>query len=149
MTIDIRSRYDAFVAICNARDFSQLPDFVSPDFTVNSHAVGLENFTKFLTNLVVQIPDLKYDPLMVVSDNAARTLAVRFVFECTPSGEYMGLPINGRKVSWEEHIFYKFDEEGERIKDCFLVYDKGAVERQLKEYEEKGIVGEGGEKKEE
>ena len=50
-------------------------------------------------------------------------------FECSPRHEFLGLPVNGRKVSFTENVFYEF--LGGRIRKVWSVIDKAAIEAQL------------------
>jgi predicted ester cyclase len=51
------------------------------------------------------------------------------VVDCTPVGDFMGLPVNGRKVQFSENVFYRFREG--RIIEVWSVIDKAAAEAQL------------------
>jgi predicted ester cyclase len=50
-------------------------------------------------------------------------------FDCAPRGDFLGLPVNGKRVSFTENVFYDF-EDG-RISSVWSVIDKLAIERQL------------------
>jgi predicted ester cyclase len=53
----------------------------------------------------------------------------RLRFDCSPKGDFLGLPINGLHVSFHENVFYQF-QEGKII--CVQsVLDKAALEEQL------------------
>ena len=56
-------------------------------------------------------------------------IAARLKFHCSPRGEFLGLPVNGRTVSFAEHVFYEL--EGGKIKAAWSLLDKAAVEEQL------------------
>jgi predicted ester cyclase len=43
---------------------------------------------------------------------------------------FLGLPVNGRKVSFAENVFYRFREN--RIEEVWSVIDKAAIETQLR-----------------
>lgn len=77
---------------------------------------------------------------MVIVDDEMMTVAARLMLDCTPQGEFMGLPINGRRVKWGEHILYRFDDEG-KMEEIWVVADKGTVEEQLRVYDESGEFG--------
>ena len=53
----------------------------------------------------------------------------RLNFNVTPRGEFFGLPINGRKVSFSENVFYEFIDG--KIAHVWSVIDKAAIEQQL------------------
>jgi predicted ester cyclase len=56
-------------------------------------------------------------------------LAARLAFNCTPTGEFLGLAVNGARISFAENVFYAF-EDG-RIREVWSVIDKEAIEAQL------------------
>lgn len=56
-------------------------------------------------------------------------VAVRLAFDCTPVGEFLGLPVNGKRVRFTEHVFYTL--EGGRIRTVWSLLDRQAIEAQL------------------
>jgi predicted ester cyclase len=56
-------------------------------------------------------------------------IASRLRFDCTPKGDFLGLPVNGRRVSFTENVFYEFQDG--KIAQVWSVIDKGAIEAQL------------------
>jgi predicted ester cyclase len=73
------------------------------------------------------IPDLYFDIRLLISDPPC--IASRLAFDCTPRGKFLGLDVNGRRVSFAENVFYEFQED--RIRRVWSVIDKAAVEAQL------------------
>jgi predicted ester cyclase len=73
------------------------------------------------------IPDLQFHIQLLISDE--RSVASRLNFDCTPKGEFQGLPVNGRKVSFSENVFYEFREQ--KIWNVWSLIDKAAIEAQL------------------
>jgi predicted ester cyclase len=57
-------------------------------------------------------------------------VASRLRFDCTPRGKFLGLDVNGRKVSFTENLFYAF--RGEKIAQVWSIIDKAAIEAQLR-----------------
>jgi hypothetical protein len=53
-----------------------------------------------------------------------RRLASRLQFDCRPKGLFLGLPVNGRRVTFAENVFYQFRDE--RVAEVWPVLDKGA-----------------------
>jgi predicted ester cyclase len=51
-----------------------------------------------------EIPDLTFDVQMLISDPPY--IASRLGFDCTPKGTFLGLLVNGRRVSFTENVFY-------------------------------------------
>lgn len=74
-----------------------------------------------------EIPDLYFDVQILISDPPF--IASRLQFHCTPRGTFFDLPINGRKVSFSENVFYEYLDD--RIRHVWSVIDKPAVEAQL------------------
>ena len=56
-------------------------------------------------------------------------VASRLDFACSPMGLFLGVPVNGRTVSFCENVFYEFREG--RIEKVWSVIDKVAIEAQL------------------
>ncbi|MDR5667759.1 ester cyclase, partial [Burkholderia cenocepacia] len=55
--------------------------------------------------------------------------ACRLRFACAPKGTFMGLAVDGRKVTFAENVFYEFHEG--KIRQVWSVIDKAAIEQQL------------------
>jgi predicted ester cyclase len=64
---------------------------------------------------------------MLVSDPPY--IASRLAFDCTPAGVFLGLPVNGKRVSFSENVIYEF--RSEKIVQVWSVIDKAAIEVQL------------------
>jgi len=73
------------------------------------------------------IPDLYFGIRLLVSEPPR--VASRLHFDCTPTGELFGLPVNGKKVQFAENVFYEF--LGGRIETVWSIIDKAAIEAQL------------------
>jgi len=73
------------------------------------------------------IPDLRFDIDLLIAEPPY--VASRLRFDCTPRGEFLGLQINGRRVSFCENVFYRFQER--RIAEVWSVIDKQAIEAEL------------------
>jgi predicted ester cyclase len=56
-------------------------------------------------------------------------VASRLRFDCTPKGILFGLPVNGKRVSFTENVFYEFRDD--RIEKVWSVIDKAAIASQL------------------
>jgi predicted ester cyclase len=74
-----------------------------------------------------EIPDLHFNIHLLISDSSR--VASRLGFICTPKGNFLGLPVNGKKVSFTENVFYQFREG--KIEQVWSVIDKAAIEAQL------------------
>ena len=64
-----------------------------------------------------EIRDFYFDIQLLIYDPPY--IASRLHFDCTPKGTFLGLPVNGKRVSFTENVFYEFREE----KDCASVVD--------------------------
>ncbi|MEY9514687.1 putative ester cyclase [Bradyrhizobium elkanii] len=73
------------------------------------------------------IPDLRFNIELLVSD--ASHVASRLAFDCSPKGRFLGLAIDGRRVSFAENVFYEFRDG--KIVQVWSVIDKAAIEAQL------------------
>lgn len=74
------------------------------------------------------IPDLHFKVDLVVATESR--IASRLRFDCTPIGEFLGVPVNGRRIVFHEHAFYTLREG--KIAEVFSVIDKAAVEAQAR-----------------
>ncbi|OYR15729.1 snoaL-like polyketide cyclase family protein [Brucella grignonensis] len=74
-----------------------------------------------------QIPDLQFNIGLLVVEPPI--VASRLDFDCTPVGDFLGLPINGRKIQFSENVFYEFADK--KISKVWSVLDKAAIETQL------------------
>jgi len=58
-------------------------------------------------------------------------VASRLAFACSPKGKFLGLDVNGKKVSFTENVFYEF--RAKKIVQVWSVIDKAAIEAQLQD----------------
>ena len=56
-------------------------------------------------------------------------VASRLAFDCSPKGKFLGLDVNGKRVSFTENVFYEF--RAGKIVQVWSVIDKAAIEAQL------------------
>ena len=70
---------------------------------------------------------LYFDIQLLISDPPY--IANRLEFDCTPKGKFLGLHVNGKRVSFTENVFYEFRRE--KIWQVWSVIDKAAIEAQL------------------
>ncbi|SFH91532.1 SnoaL-like polyketide cyclase [Bradyrhizobium sp. cf659] len=59
----------------------------------------------------------------------APRIACRLTFDCAPVGNFLGLDVNGKRVSFCENVFYEFADG--KIRQVWSVIDKTAIEAQL------------------
>ncbi len=128
-TPDLASRYRAYLACLNARDWSALGQFVAGNVTHNGRPFGLAGYRAMLEQDIAAIPDLRFVIAMLVVEPPR--VACRLQFDCTPRGTVLGIPVNGRTVQFCENVFYEWQDD--LIATVWSVIDKGAIEAQLKD----------------
>jgi predicted ester cyclase len=121
--------YRDYIACLNKQDWQRLGLFVHDDVRRNGQPFGLANYRAMLERDFDEIPDLSFDIRLLVAEPPY--LASRLAFDCTPKGTFLGLPVNGRRVSFAENVFYEF--RNDKIAQVWSVIDKAAIEAQLKD----------------
>ena len=125
---DLAATYRAYIACLNRQDWPSLGRFVHDDVVHNGRPLGLSGYRAMLERDFREIPDLRFDIALLMSDPPG--IAARLKFDCTPVGMFLGLAVNGRRVSFSENVFYEFGDD--RIQRVWSVIDKAAIEAQLK-----------------
>jgi predicted ester cyclase len=121
--------YRAYVDCLNRQDWARLGDYVGDAVEHNGRPLGLSGYRAMLVRDYEQIPDLRFNIRLLVCEPPH--VAARLAFTCSPKGEFLGLPINGRTVSFAENVFYTFVDA--KIASVWSVIDKTAIEAQLAE----------------
>ncbi|UII74145.1 ester cyclase [Pseudomonas sp. HN11] len=124
---ELAAFYQGYIDCLNRQDWERLGDFVHPDVAYNAEGVGLAGYRAMLERDFREIPDLVFRIQLLVADPP--TVASRLNFNVTPRGEFFGLPINGRRVTFDENVFYEVVDG--KFAHVWSVIDKGAVEQQL------------------
>jgi predicted ester cyclase len=124
---DLSDVYRAYIACLNKQDWLKLEQFVHDEVVYNGQRIGISGYREMLEKDFHEIPDLYFDIQLLISDPPY--IASRLEFDCTPGGKFLGLPINGKKVSFAENVFYEFRRE--KIWRVWSVIDKAAIEAQL------------------
>lgn len=119
--------YRDYIACLNAQDWPNLGRFVDDDVRHNDRRLGLAGYRAMLEQDFRDIPDLQFIVELLICEPAR--IACRLRFDCTPKGAFLGLPVNGRKVSFAENVFYEFRDT--KIRDVWSIIDKAAVEAQI------------------
>ena len=119
--------YRDYIACLNGQDWPRLERFVHDEVHYNGRRIGVSGYREMLERDFREIPDLHFDVELLVSDPPQ--VASRLRFDCTPAGKFLGLHVNGRRVSFTENVFYEF--RGGRIGQVWSVIDKAAIEAQL------------------
>jgi predicted ester cyclase len=119
--------YRRYIACLNRQDWAALGQFVADDVVHNDRQLGLAGYREMLEQDFQQIPDLRFQIDLLVIDPPH--VASRLVFDCSPKARFLGLDVNGRRVSFSENVFYAFREN--RICQVWSVIDRAAIEAQL------------------
>jgi predicted ester cyclase len=123
----LSTTYREYIDCLNRQDWAELEQFVHAEVHHNGERIGLSGYREMLERDFREIPDLRFDIQLLVCEPPC--IASRLGFNCTPKGSFLGLEVNGRKVSFAENVFYEFDER--RIKAVWSIIDKAAIERKL------------------
>lgn len=119
--------YRGYIACLNQQDWPKLGEFVDDEARHNGRRLGVSGYREMLEKDFREIPDLEFRIQLLVADPPA--IASRLEFDCTPKGEFLGLPVNGRRVAFYENVFYEFRQG--KIWQVWSVIDKAAIEAQL------------------
>ena len=119
--------YRNYIACLNAQDWPRLGNFVHDDAQRNSKRFGLAGYVAMLEKDFEDIPDLHFNVQLLICDSPF--VAAKLMFDCTPKGIFLGLPVNGKRVSFTENVFYEFREG--KICAVWSVIDKAAIEGQI------------------
>jgi len=120
-------RYRAYLDCLNRQAWSELELHVDPAVEHNGRPLGLAGYQAMLEGDHAAIPDLQFVARLLVVEPP--WLAAQLDFDCHPRGELFGLAVNGRRVRFSEHVFYRF-EEG-RIREVRSLIDVAAIRAQL------------------
>lgn len=128
MTADeLRARYRGCIDCLNRQDWDRLGDFVHAEARYNGGRIGLKGYRRMREGDFRAIPDLAFEIGLLVVEPPH--VACRLVFDCTPAGRLFDLPVNGRRVRFEENVFYTF-EDG-RIAEVRSIIDRAAIAAQI------------------
>ena len=125
--IDLPDIYRGYIACLNKQDWLRLEQFVHDEVRYNGQRVGILKYREMLERDFHEIPDLYFNIQLLISEPPY--IASRLSFDCRPKGKFLGLHVNGNRVSFTENVFYEF--RGERIEQVWSVIDKAAIEAQL------------------
>jgi predicted ester cyclase len=124
---DLSDLYRGYIACLNKQDWPNLGKFVHEEVRYNGEWIGLSGYREMLIGDFRAIPDLAFDIQLLISEPPR--VASRLRFDCRPTGILFGLPVNGKRVSFAENVFYEFRDQ--RIEKVWSVIDKAAIEAQL------------------
>lgn len=124
---ELAAIYHDYIACLNRQDWPALGQFVHDDVVRNAQPLGLSGYRAMLEQDFREIPDLRFNIALLISDPP--NIAARLKFDCAPVGTFLGLAVNGRRVTFFENVFYEF--RGGKISQVWSVIDKAAIEAQL------------------
>ena len=119
--------YRAYINCLNRREWARLGDYVDDQVEHNGRLLKLSGYRQMLVKDFDDIPDLCFNIQLLICDPPH--VAARLAFTCSPKGEFLGMSIDGRTVSFGENVFYTF--RGSKIALVWSVIDKAAIEAQL------------------
>ena len=119
--------YRGYIDCLNRQDWANLGKFVHEEAEHNGNQVGLSGYRQMLERDFHEIPDLCFNIGLLIAEPPH--IAAKLEFDCTPKGEFFGLPINGKRVQFDENVFYRF-EDG-KVRQVWSVIDRKSIEDQL------------------
>jgi len=125
---DLGNHYQAYLDCLNRQAWSELGLYVDQAVEHNGRPLGLAGYQAMLEDDHAAIPDLHFVARLLVVEPP--WLAAQLDFDCHPRGELFGLAVNGRRVRFSEHVFYRFAEG--RIREVRSVIDTAAIQDQLR-----------------
>lgn len=124
---ELEAHYRRYIGYLNSRRTDELGEFVQDELTYNGEPRTRRDYQTLIAGDVAAIPDLYFDVRLLVV-NADR-VAARIVFNCTPKRTFRGLEPTDKKVSFAEHVFYRFQDG--KIAEVWSLLDQAAIEAQL------------------
>jgi predicted ester cyclase len=124
---NLSSVYRGYIGCLNEQDWPRLGHFVQDQVIHNGLQIGLSGYRAMLQKDFDGIPALCFDIRLFVADPPY--VASRLHFNCSPKQTFLGLKVNGKKISFTENMIYAFRDE--KIIEVWSVIDKAAVEAQL------------------
>ena len=126
--VSLSDIYRAYIACLNRQDWPNLGQFVDENVARNGERLGLSGYRRMLERDFDQIPDLHFNIQLLVAEPPF--VAARLAFDCSPQGKFLGLDVDGKRVSFSENVFYEF--RAGKIVQVWSVIDKTAIESQLR-----------------
>lgn len=120
--------YREYLDCLNERRWDDLGQFVADDVVHNGKALGLSGYRAMLESDVRAIPDLRFNAELLLADDSV--VGCRLFFECTPREPFLGFQPTGDRVSFAEHVFYRFQDG--RIAEVWSLIDREAIRDQVR-----------------
>ena len=124
---DLRAIYRDYLACLNDRRWDELGLFVADEVQYNGEPLGLGGYRAMLEADTHAIPDLRFVPEILVADEDV--VSCRLLFRCTPQRAFLGFEPTGERISFAEHVFYRFDDR--RIAEVWSLIDKETIRQQV------------------
>ncbi len=119
--------YRDYLQRLNERRWDELGRFVADGVIYNGLRLGLSGYRSMLEADTHAIPDLQFIPEILLADD--HVVSCRLFFECTPQRAFLGFEPTGSRVSFAEHVFYRF--ENRQIVKVWSMIDKETIRQQL------------------
>ena len=127
MSSALAATYRDYIACLNRQDWANLHRFVQDAVRHNGRPFGLSGYRAMLERDFAAIPDLHFNIELLSADPPM--IAARLAFDCTPTGNFLGLPVNGKRVTFAENAFYEIRDG--KIDQVWSIIDKSGIEAQL------------------
>ncbi|WP_157019950.1 ester cyclase [Mesorhizobium xinjiangense] len=124
---EIAAIYHAYIECLNRQDWDSLHRHVGNDVHYNGKRIGLKGYRSMLEEDFRAIPDLSFNVELLVCEPPQ--VASRLRFDCTPVGILFDVPVNGKRVKFDENVFYEIADG--RIQNVWSVIDKAAIAAQI------------------
>jgi predicted ester cyclase len=119
--------YREYLACLNERRWDELGRFVAAEVQYNGEPLGLSGYRAMLEADTFAIPDLQFVPEILLADD--QIVSCRLFFDCRPQHPFLGFEPTGERISFPEHVFYRFDNR--QIVEVWSVIDKDAIREQI------------------
>ena len=127
MSVDLEHVYRAYLDALNDRRLEDLDQFVHDQVTYNDASISRQRYAQMIAEDVQKIPDLRFTIALCVTSQDV--VACRLWFDCTPEQEFAGITPTGRRVTFAEHVFYRFRDR--RIERVWSLIDTNAIQDQM------------------
>jgi steroid delta-isomerase-like uncharacterized protein len=118
--------------LINAGDIDAFGDLLAEDFVEHEELPGLsaskDGVKTFFRMQLAAFPDLRMDPLDIISDGAKAVARVRYTG--TQQGDFQGMPATGKSVDVQLVDIFAFDGDG-RVREHWGVLDQLTLLQQL------------------
>ena len=119
--------YRAYIDCLNRQDWDELGQYVDDEVEHNGRPLKLYGYRDMLVQDFEDIPGLRFNIQLLAS--SPPLVAARLAFKCSPKGKFLGLSVDGRRVSFPENVFHEFKRS--KIASVWSIIDKAAIEAQL------------------